>query len=258
MPPYLPSTRIAGFLAASQEKIVKNENIKYKVVRVVDTATNTISNPQPFAPLLESIKEENWNLRHQLAALKRLREDGLRALKKGEELDHLPSETEIEELQAASSTHFIQLVAVPSEKIGKYPLVKIINTKEATQKARESRERHRQSVKKQEEKEIQFTWGVAPRDLEHKLRRAKEYIGKGYRVLLVFAPKPNQRPALSPPEMDTLVNEAVESLADVAREWMPREIKKNIWALRLQDKDRPLSQKLQQALAETEPSSASR
>lgn len=77
-------------------------------------------------------------------------------------------------------------------------ICKVINKKEQFQKAKErsvASKQKKQSNKK-EEKEFQFTWGVAMHDLQHKLKRAQQVLDKGGRAALVItSPKGTKAPA---------------------------------------------------------------
>ncbi|KAE9399122.1 hypothetical protein BT96DRAFT_920341 [Gymnopus androsaceus JB14] len=110
------------------------------------------------------------------------------------------------------------------------PVVKIINRREAAERRKISKEKHKQNVKKNVKKELQFTWGMAMGDLEHKLDRAKAELKKGARVDLVFAPKSGQKP---PPiaEMKERMELIAERVADVGVEWKERELRRGMGAL---------------------------
>ncbi|EPQ59677.1 hypothetical protein GLOTRDRAFT_34401 [Gloeophyllum trabeum ATCC 11539] len=123
----------------------------------------------------------------------------------------------LEEILASFSrkTHFLQLVSERPE-----PIVKLINKEEARRKRVQQRKAQLQN--KMEEKEIQMTWGIASADLEHKLRKVRQELEKGNRVDLVYAPKKGQ-PLPSPAAREQRVKETLDLLADIGKEWKPRE-----------------------------------
>ncbi|KAH9175201.1 hypothetical protein EDB89DRAFT_2066993 [Lactarius sanguifluus] len=71
-----------------------------------------------------------------------------------------------------------------------------------------------------EEKEIQFAWGIGPADVQHKLRKRAR----------------NSR-------ANVLVDEVVEALADIGREWRIRDERRNMVAVYVQDLQRPIPHK---------------
>ncbi|THH13324.1 hypothetical protein EW146_g6879 [Bondarzewia mesenterica] len=147
-------------------------------------------------------------------------------------------------LKAVKAEHkyFIELVAAPSDATGGYPLVKLISQREDAQRAKEMRQKQRLGRKHAAQKEVQLTWSVEQADWDHKLRKVREEIGKGYRADLVFALKSGQQPP-KPREMEDKVSQALEALQDVAIEWQPQEKGKNTVVVHLQDKGRPLPPK---------------
>lgn len=118
------------------------------------------------------------------------------------------------------------------------PIVKIVNKKEAQEKRQQQKELKKLQLKKNAQKEFQFTWNMAAGDMAHKLERVKDELRKGGRVDLVFAPKSKQK-APTPDEMQSRAQELVESLADVGREWKDREIKRGIAAIFLKGLEVP-------------------
>lgn len=130
-------------------------------------------------------------------------------------------------LQAvASKTHFLELVSENPE-----PIVRVICRKDRHEKLKEIKQKRKDS--KREDKEIQLTWGVAAGDLQHKLKKVRQELQKGNRVSLVFAPKKGQSP-LSAAQMASKVQETVDSLADVGKEWKLRDVQKATTAIHFQ------------------------
>lgn len=54
-------------------------------------------------------------------------------------------------------------------------------------------------------KEVQLTWGVAPNDLVHKLKKAKELLGKGNRVTVVLSNKKGSSEKSDPKSRDEVI-----------------------------------------------------
>jgi len=120
---------------------------------------------------------------------------------------------------------YVELIAVVEET---GPIVKIIDRGEAFAKKKAQQKKH--ASKRVAHKEVQLTWSSAEADIAHKLTRAKEDLGKGSRVDVVFAVKHKH----SPPTrvvMEKRVKATVEFMADVAREWKPSEWSPEIVAI---------------------------
>lgn len=129
-------------------------------------------------------------------------------------------------------THHVELVADRPD-----PIVKVVNTREAREKYRELKKRAQAAARAQVRKEIQVTWGVAAGDLAHKLEKARNELVGGKKVDLIFATKKGQAvPTIQ--EMDARLKGALETLADVGKEYLPREVRKTMTVLYL----KPLSQ----------------
>ena len=112
-------------------------------------------------------------------------------------------------------THFLELVRdVP-------PIVKI-RDKKAFLKARKT-QKAQQRASTMEQKEIQMTWNVGQKDLETKLKKARDHLIRGNMVDIAFAPKSGQaKPTLE--EMQSKMQMTVDLLSDVAKEKGNREI----------------------------------
>lgn len=85
----------------------------------------------------------------------------------------------------------------------------------------------------EESKEVQLTWGVAKADLEHKLRKAKRDLEKGYRVVVVVTMKRGHRPS-NRQELVAFADEISEALCEVGREWKEREFTERSMVLSFQ------------------------
>lgn len=70
-----------------------------------------------------------------------------------------------------------------------------MDKKEAYQKAKDKKVKDAERAATQvanaggEVKEVHLTWGVSEHDLEHKLKKGKELLGKGYRLLVGLSDK---------------------------------------------------------------------
>lgn len=114
-----------------------------------------------------------------------------------------------------------QLVELVAEK--PEPIVKIRDTREMYKKAREQKVSKAGDTK---EKEIQMSWGLAETDFERKLNKAREELERGNSVDLTFARKKGQ-PFLTPDEMKSQVQRAVDALADISKESGGRTIRQH-------------------------------
>lgn len=82
----------------------------------------------------------------------------------------------------------------------------------------------------EEPKEVQLTWGVAKADLEHKLRKARRDLDKGYRVIVGVTMKRRHRPS-SREELVAFADEISGMLDGVGEEWKEREITDRLMVL---------------------------
>ncbi|OBZ71983.1 hypothetical protein A0H81_08097 [Grifola frondosa] len=120
---------------------------------------------------------------------------------------------------------FLELV---SEKPD--PIVKLMSKRQLFD---EGKARKKAKGKGVEEKEVQLTWGVSSGDLSHKLQKVRTDLQDGHRVSVVYAPKAGQT-QLSPQAMAAQVQETVDLLADVGKEWKPRIVEKRAAAIYLE------------------------
>jgi len=192
-----------------------NHDIPYTHVRVVDQETRKPLPPQPLTEVINNLA------------------------------------TELQPKKGGGSpksfvTQYAQLVAPPSEATDGYALVKLVDNREAAAREKAQRLKAQASRKANEEKEIQFAWGIGAADIQHKLRKVGQELSRGVRVQLVFARKATggtQRDPATKAKQIELVNQVVEALADVGREWRLREERKNMVAVYLQDLRRPIPHK---------------
>lgn len=60
-----------------------------------------------------------------------------------------------------------------------------------------------------------MSWVISSGDLAHKVSQMRQNISKGYKVSVVFAAKPGQKPPLAA-ECDKVIDRVVDSLKDIA------------------------------------------
>lgn len=111
----------------------------------------------------------------------------------------------------------IELVASTPE-----PIVRVTTRSEVEARYREMKRALRKGAKVGEEpKEVQLTWGIAKADLEHKLRKAKRDLERGYRVAVVVTMKKGHRPS-NRQELVAFADEISQALCEVGEEWKER------------------------------------
>jgi len=137
-----------------------------------------------------------------------------------------PLKTILASIQDPKSYH-VELVADTP-----HPIVRIVDTKEALLKYKEQKKHSRTVARAQEHKEIQMTWGVGSGDLAHKVNKVRQELQKGRRVDLIFAPKKGQ-PVPTKQGMEIRLSQTLEALADIGKEYLPRDERKHIIALHL-------------------------
>ena len=144
------------------------------------------------------------------------------------------------------TTQLAQLVAPPSEATGGYALVRLVDRREAAAREKAQRIKAQASRKATEEKEILFAWGIAAADVQHKLRKARQELGRGVRVQLVFARRAGggfERDSGTRTKQHALVTQVIDALEDVAKEWRTRDERRNMMVVYLQDPQRPIPHK---------------
>jgi translation initiation factor IF-3 len=132
---------------------------------------------------------------------------------------------------------YVELV---SAEEGSTPIVKIMDQKEQYRKEKRLKLRAREVAMNNRHKEVQLTWGSTPSDMGHKLERVRQELEKGLKVDLVFAPKKGQvlpRPA----ERQMQIQEILDMMADVGKEWKEQESGRTLTAVFLQGATSPLS-----------------
>ncbi|KIP09801.1 hypothetical protein PHLGIDRAFT_115958 [Phlebiopsis gigantea 11061_1 CR5-6] len=169
----------------------RDEQIRYKIVRLVDPQTGALGPLTPLANVIEAARNKTT-----------------------------PDSTEGAEAGENKKTKwwrqrrcYVELVAEQP-----HPIVKIVDIADMYHKNREAAKKKKESTVK--EKEIQMTWSVAQGDLEHKLKKAREALNEGERITIGFARKKGQ-PYPKPEEIKAKLAETAQSFADVAEEWKP-------------------------------------
>ena len=205
-----------GFRFASNVKDspLINNDIPYAYVRVVDPETRKLLPPKSLAEVVDNLATET-----------QLKQGG-------------PPKIFV--------TQFAQLVAPPSEATDGYALVKLVDRREAVAREKTQRIKAQASRRASEEKEIQFAWSIGVGDVQHKLRKARQELERRVRVQLVFARKATggaERDSGTPAKQNALVEQVVEELADVGREWRMRDERRNMVVVYLQDHQRPIPHK---------------
>lgn len=201
------------FASNAKDTQLINNDIPYTYVRIVDPETRKPSPPQPLREVIDNLATE------------------LQPKKGGG-----PPKSFV--------TQYAQLVAPPSEATDGYALVKLVDRREAAAREKTQRLKAQASRRAGEEKEIQFAWGIGAADVQHKLRKARQEVSRGVRVQLIFARKASGRAdPTTKAELNVLVSQVVEALADVGREWRIRDERRNMVAVYLQDLQRPIPHK---------------
>ncbi|GAA6039853.1 hypothetical protein JCM8097_006763 [Rhodosporidiobolus ruineniae] len=104
----------------------------------------------------------------------------------------LPPSTVSSLLASLDRTRFsIQLADASADP----PICRLVDKKAEYDKAREKKDKDKErakqpnSVANQPPREVHFTWGVSAHDLEHKLKKGREFLEKGGRVQVHLADK---------------------------------------------------------------------
>ncbi|BGP39644.1 hypothetical protein JCM10449v2_003595 [Rhodotorula kratochvilovae] len=135
--------------SAKGSRVVKDEDIPHEVVVLVDPATKGLLPPSRLAELLASLDRTRYA---------------------------------------------IQLVDPAHEP----PICRILDKKEQYQRERDRKAKEQERAKDPAAapgagggapKEVHLTWGVSAHDLEHKLKKGKEMLARGNRVLVCLADK---------------------------------------------------------------------
>lgn len=113
---------------------------------------------------------------------------------------------------------FVELVS----EVGPYPIVKFMSYKAEFDRQKLHKRKARNGAVNSRHKEIQMTWGSTSNDLAHKLERVRDELEKGMKVVLVFAPRKGQI-LPGPSERHAQTQDIVDMVADIGKEWKPRD-----------------------------------
>jgi len=102
------------------------------------------------------------------------------------------------------------LVVVQPGEPGEPPICKIIDKKEMYAKEKAKKKANPAATTKT----IELNWALDPNDLAHRIKRMKEFLGKGNKLEVVLAPKRRGRQATAE-EAEALVDVIRESCAEV-------------------------------------------
>ena len=176
----------------------RDENIKFKYVCLVDSKTGDLGPLTPLSEIIRSVRNMNdSNPTNELAS--------------GEDNKNTKwwkRQKFCVELAAETPT----------------PIVKIVHLGQEYRKNRESAKKKKEKIVK--EKEVQMSWSVAEGDFDHKLKKTKEALEEGERVVIGFTRKKGQ-PFPKPEAMQARLQETVEALSDLAEEWKGRVMESN-------------------------------
>lgn len=98
------------------------------------------------------------------------------------------------------------------------PICRLIDKKELYDKAREKKSTAQEKAKtpasaaSSPPREVHFTWGVSAHDLEHKLKKGKEFLEKGGRILVCLADKPGTKVKVNNEVRGKVINEVQSAL----------------------------------------------
>ena len=180
----LSTTRV---LYAATHDRPRDENIPFRVARLVDPATGQLGSPVSIRGLLDEIQEDNERRRWQSI-----------------------------ELVAEEPEPVIKLVDRREE-------YRKNNQDRKERQEKRKRNEKVETTSSPKEKEVQMTWGVAAGDLAHKLKKARDALVQGNMVSIVYAPKKGQ-PVPSKAGMEERIRYTNELLTDVGQEWKPTEV----------------------------------
>ncbi|KAH0839553.1 mitochondrial carrier domain-containing protein [Lanmaoa asiatica] len=137
-----------------------------------------------------------------------------------------PTKQRLKDLLENRQKRVIELVASTPE-----PIVRVTTRSEVEARYREMKRAARRGAKVGEEpKEVQLTWGVARGDLEHKLRKARRDLEKGYRVVVVVTMKNRHRPS-NRQQLVAFADEISGALCEIGKEWKEREFTERLMVL---------------------------
>lgn len=122
-------------------------------------------------------------------------------------------------------TYSLQVVDMnlPDDQELDWPVCRVVNKREALEKAKKDKERKKtQTIK---EKTLELNWALAPHDQEHKLRTMQKFLAKGNRVQVVLMKKQNGKAKATSKDAQALVDRIIQAVEEVpgSTEWKKRE-----------------------------------
>ncbi|MCJ1377031.1 hypothetical protein MMC17_000121 [Xylographa soralifera] len=125
-------------------------------------------------------------------------------------------------------THFIQQVSPPDDPKFPIPICKIIDKKESRDQEKAKAKAVKSSQHAASVKKLELSWGIGKHDLEHRMKKVREFLEEGRRVEIVVgasrrkgqAKKAAKIEAQEAAETFKTIREAVAGIDD-ATEWKP-------------------------------------
>ncbi|MCJ1281518.1 hypothetical protein MMC26_000838 [Xylographa opegraphella] len=125
-------------------------------------------------------------------------------------------------------THFVQQVSPPNDPKFPVPICKIIDKKESREQERARAKAMKSSQHAASAKKLELSWGIGKHDLEHRMKKVKEFLEEGRRVEIVIgasrrkgqAKKAAKIEAQEAAETFKTIREAIAGTED-ATEWKP-------------------------------------
>ncbi|KAF7331793.1 hypothetical protein MKEN_00059300 [Mycena kentingensis (nom. inval.)] len=133
-------------------------------------------------------------------------------------------ETTMQELLKQTDLKTDRIELVVSEP---FPIVEIINMREQATKERAQKEKLRGIARREQRKEVQFTWGSAQSDIDHRLTRVGPHLDIGGGIDIVFSTKTRTVPPHISVQKEK-VNALIERVTPIATLWRPTDWRKNL------------------------------
>ncbi|KAI0124284.1 hypothetical protein BJ170DRAFT_638749 [Xylariales sp. AK1849] len=178
--------------------------IPFKYIRISDTETNTLSEPQRTSDVLKGLDRAKYTL-VMVASPPRSK----------------PADADADAGSAGGDGEGAGGVTLDTMTTPQQPaaICRIID-KFAYAKATEEKEKAARR-KELNRKELELNWAIAANDLTHRLKQLKDFLAKGKRVEVMLAKKRRGRPATAE-EGNTLL----ERLSEAAQETSAKEVKR--------------------------------
>lgn len=175
--------------------------LNYRYVHIVDD-DGKLSEPQRVSDILATLDRQTHSLMTVALPAPRLRS-------RWEQAPAPPAQYAVEEGGAARAAPEIPVCKVISKQVAR--IAEKAKTKKKDNPALTL-------------KTLELNWAIDPHDLEHRLRRMREFLEKGYRVDVLLVGKRKKRKA-SPEEAAETLRKVKESigLVEGAREWKSME-----------------------------------